>query len=138
MERNVCDPIARLVIARAVRLGLIKEKLPEHWGEMLAWNWPKMIEVNEKDAQSALKLKLENGVTSLTRELGPGEMERILDERKREKELFDEAGLIYPGTVTASGQIVGEEDDGGEDDGESPDEPLEPAEQHPQGGEDAE
>jgi len=97
-----------------------------------------MIEVNEKDAQSALKLKLENGVTSLTRELGPGEMERILDERKREKELFDEAGLIYPGTVTASGQIVGEEDDGGEDDGESPDEPLEPAEQHPQGGEDAE
>ena len=138
MERNVCDPIARLVIARAVRLGLIKENLPEHWGEMLAWNWPKMIEVNEKDAQSALKLKLENGVTSLTRELGPGEMERILDERKREKELFDEAGLIYPGTVTASGQIVGEEDDGGEDDGESPDEPLEPAEQHPQGGEDAE
>ncbi len=138
MERNVCDPIARLVIARAVRLGLIKERLPEHWGEMLAWNWPKMIEVNEKDAQSALKLKLENGVTSLTRELGPGEMERILDERKREKELFDEAGLIYPGTVTASGQIVGEEDDGGEDDGESPDEPLEPAEQHPQGGEDAE
>ena len=138
MERNVCDPIARLVIARAVRLGLIKEKLPEHWGEMLAWNWPKMIEVNEKDAQSALKLKLENGVTSLTRELGPGEMERILDERRREKELFDEAGLIYPGTVTASGQIVGEEDDGGEDDGESPDEPLEPAEQHPQGGEDAE
>ena len=138
MERNVCDPIARLVIARAVRLGLIKERLPEHWGEMLAWNWPKMIEVNEKDAQSALKLKLENGVTSLTRELGPGEMERILAERKREKELFDEAGLIYPGTVTASGQIVGEEDDGGEDDGESPDEPLEPAEQHPQGGEDAE
>ncbi|MBO7687212.1 MAG: phage portal protein [Kiritimatiellae bacterium] len=138
MERNVCDPIARLVIARAVRLGIIKASLPEHWGEMLAWNWPKMIEVNEKDAQSALKLKLENGVTSLTRELGPGEMERILDERKREKELFDEAGLIYPGTVTASGQIVGEEDDGGEDDGESPDEPLEPAEQHPQGGEDAE
>lgn len=142
MERNVCDPIARLVIARAVRLGLISAKLPEHWEEMLAWNWPKMIEVNEKDAQSALKLKLENGVTSLTRELGPGEMERILAERKREKQLFDDAGLIYPGTVTVAGEIVGEDDDGGENDGgendgESPDEPLEP-EQHPEGGEDAE
>ena len=128
MERTVCDPIARLVIARAVRLGLIEAELPEHWEEMLAWNWPKMIEVNEKDAQSALKLKLENGVTSLTRELGPGEMERIIDERRREKELFDEAGLIYPGTVTAAGQIVGEGGDGGDDAGESPHEPLDPQE----------
>ena len=120
LERKVCDPLARLVIGRAVRLGLIREELPEHWDEMLAWTWPKMLEVNEKDAQSALKLKLENGVTSLTRELGPGEMERILSERRREKELFDEAGLIYPGTVTASGEIVGE---GVQDD---TDEPLEP------------
>ena len=110
LERTVCDPIARLVISRAVRLGLIEAELPEHWEEMIAWTWPKMIEVNEKDAQGALKMKLENGVTSLTRELGPGEMERILAERKREKELFDDAGLIYPGTVTSSGQIVGEEE----------------------------
>ena len=110
LERKVCDPIARLVIARAVRMGLIAEELPEHWEEMVAWTWPKMIEVNEKDAQGALKMKLENGVTSLTRELGPGEMERILAERKREKQLFDDAGLIYPGTVTDSGQIVGEEE----------------------------
>lgn len=137
LERQVCDPIARLVIARAVRLGLIDAELPGRWEEMLAWSWPKMIEVNEKDAQGALKLKLENGVTSLTRELGPGEMERILAERKREKSLFDEAGLIYPGTVTASGQIVGEEDDGGDApaEGENPggdapaeDEPLDPQE----------
>ena len=121
LERNVCDPIARLVIARAVRLGLIEAELPEHWEEMLAWNWPKMIEVNEKDAQSALKQKLENGVTSLTRELGPGEMERILAERKREKSLFDDAGLIYPGTVTVSGERI---------DPDKPDEiPEEPKEQ---------
>ena len=125
MERTVCDPIARLVIARAVRLGLIEAELPEHWEEMLAWTWPKMIEVNEKDAQSALKMKLENGITSLTRELGPGEMERILAERKREKQLFDAAGLIYPGTVTAAGQIVGE---GGDGDESQDEEPLDPEE----------
>lgn len=132
LERKVCDPIARLVIARAVQLGLIKETLPEGWQEMIAWNWPKMIEVNEKDAQTALKLKLENGVTSLTRELGPGEMERIAEERKREKELFEDAGLIYPGTVTSSGQIV--DDDNGDED---PDEPLDPKEQNSEGGENA-
>ena len=123
LERTVCDPIARLVIARAVRMGLIAEELPERWEEMVAWTWPKMIEVNEKDAQGALKMKLENGVTSLTRELGPGEMERILAERKREKQLFDDAGLIYPGTVTASGQIV----DGDESE-ETPTGPEEPKE----------
>jgi len=120
------------VIARAVRLGLIEAELPENWEEMLAWTWPKMIEVNEKDAQSALKMKLENGITSLTRELGPGEMERILAERKREKQLFDDAGLIYPGTVTASGQIVGEGGDGDENQDE---EPLDPT--NNQGGNDA-
>ena len=130
LERIVCDPIARLVIARAARLGLIKAELPEHWEEMLAWTWPKMIEVNEKDAQSALKMKLENGITSLTRELGPGEMERILAERKREKQLFDDAGLIYPGTVTAAGQIVGEGGDENQDE-----EPLDPT--NNQGGNDA-
>ena len=133
LERLVCDPIARLVIARAVRLGLITATLPEGWEEMLAWKWPKMIEVNEKDAQAALKLKLENGVTSLTRELGPGEMERILAERKREKQLFDDAGLIYPGTVTVSGEIAGADDDG--DDDKDEDEPLEP---QPEGGNNAE
>ena len=132
LERTVCDPIARLVIGRAVRLGLIEAELPEHWEEMLAWTWPKMIEVNEKDAQSALKMKLENGITSLTRELGPGEMERILAERKREKQLFDDAGLIYPGTVTAAGQIVGEGGDGDENQDE---EPLDPT--NNQGGNDA-
>jgi len=132
LERTVCDPIARLVIARAVRLGLIVEELPEHWEEMLAWTWPKMIEVNEKDAQSALKMKLENGITSLTRELGPGEMERILAERKREKQLFDDAGLIYPGTVTVSGEIAG---NGDGDDNEDGGEPLDPT--NNQGGNDA-
>ena len=128
-ERKICDPIAHLVIERAVRHGIIKNALPERWREMLAWNWPKMIEVNEKDAQQALKLKLENGVTSLTRELGPGEMERIMGERRREKKLFDDAGLIYPGTVTSSGQIAG----GGEEDEEEnpPDEEDIPVKEMP-------
>ena len=112
LEREVCDWAARLAIARAVKRGEIAAELPEDWEYMLAWTWPKMREVSEKDAQGALKLKLENGATSLQRELGPGEFDKIIAERKREKQAFDDAGLIYPGTTTASGQVVEDGADG--------------------------
>jgi hypothetical protein len=114
LERDVCDWAARLVIERAVRLGLITAALPEYWYEMIAWAWPTMREVSVKEAEAGRQLKLQNGVTSLTRELGPGEMERVLEERKREKALFDAAGLVYPGETTASGQIKGAAEDAAE------------------------
>jgi capsid protein len=105
LERDVCDWIARSVISRAVRLGLIRSSLPDGWESMIAWSWPKMIEVSEKEAQGALQLKMQNGVTSLTRELGPGEFEKVMAERAEEKKRFDEAGLIYPGETSVSGAI---------------------------------
>lgn len=125
LERDVCDWAARLVIARAIRTGEIKSALPEGWERMIAWTWPKMIEVSEKDAQSALQLKLQNGVTSLKRELGPGEYEKVMAERKAEKKDFDDAGLIYPGEASVSGAIKPGADnddsaDGNGADGEEP------------------
>ncbi|MBR2713953.1 MAG: phage portal protein [Kiritimatiellae bacterium] len=97
LEREVCDWAAQCVITRAVRLGLITDALPDGWEHMIAWRWPKMREVSEKDAQTALKLKFENGVTSLSRELGPGEVEKIIAERAAEKAKFEAVGLAYPG-----------------------------------------
>ena len=125
LERDVCDWAARLAIARAIRTGEIKSALPEGWERMIAWTWPKMIEVSEKDAQSALQLKLQNGVTSLKRELGPGEYEKVMAERKAEKKDFDDAGLIYPGEASVSGAIKPGADnddsaDGNGADGEDP------------------
>lgn len=108
LEREVCDWAARHVIRRALKLGLIKSALPEGWERMLAWNWPRMLEVSEKDAQTALKLKLENGTTSLTRELGPGEVEKLAAERAFERKLFTDAGVVITGTQTVSGQKVDE------------------------------
>lgn len=105
LERKVCDWAARLAVQRAVKLGIIKAELPHDWHEHVAWKWPQLPEVSVKDAEAGRELKLKNGVTSLTRELGPGELDAIVEERKREKKLFDDAGLIYPGTVTPSGQI---------------------------------
>ena len=108
LEREVCDWVACLAITRAVKLGIIKATLPADWRERIAWQWPRLPEVSVKEAEGGRKLKLENGVSSLTRELGPGELEAIIAERKREKELFDEAGLVYPGETTVSGQIKSE------------------------------
>lgn len=116
LERRVCDWAARLAISRAVKLGLIKAELPEYWWEMIAWKWPQQFEVSVKDAEAGRAQKLKNGVTSLTRELGPGELDDIIAERKREKQLFDEAGLVYPGEETVSGEIKSTKVDDGQTD----------------------
>lgn len=118
LERKVCDWAAYHAITRAVKIGIIKAALPSDWHEHVAWKWPQLPEVSVKDAESGRKLKLENGVTSLTRELGPGELDAIVAERAREKKLFDDAGLIYPGTVTVSGERVNPDTDDDDDDDE--------------------
>ena len=123
LEREVCDWAARCAISRAVRMGLITSPLPDGWEHMIAWVWPRMVEVSEKDAQSALQLKLQNGVTSLKRELGPGEFEKIMAERAAEKKAFDAAGLIYPGETSVSGEIKsGTDTTSGDGDGAASDE----------------
>lgn len=114
LERLVCDWAARLVISRAVKLGKITEKLPDDWADMLAWQWPKMREVSEKEYQQALQLALQIGTTSRRRILGPGQDTAIHSERAREAAADRNAGLIYPGTTTASGQVA-EDGAGGKD-----------------------
>lgn len=123
LEREVCDWVARCVIRRAVRIGLIVHALPHGWENMLAWTWPKMVEVSEKDAQAALNQKLKNGVTSLHRELGPGEYERLREERRKEAADYLADGLIYPGSESVSGSIAPQAGDGEgnhDDDGREP------------------
>ncbi len=105
LEREVCDWAARCAIRRAVRLGLIRSELPEGWEAMLAWKWPTMSEVSEKDAESARQMKMQNGVTSLTRELGPGEWQKVAAERAEEKKVFDDLGVFYPGETSVSGAV---------------------------------
>ena len=105
LERNVCDWAAKCVISRAVRLGLIRSPLPDGWENMIAWTWPKMREVSEKDALAAMRAKMELGITSRRRELPPGEVERIAAERAAEKAIDDASGFVYPGTTTVSGAI---------------------------------
>ena len=112
LERHVCDWAARCAISRAAKIGIISAALPDEWWDMIAWRWPEPPEVSVKDAEAGRAQKMKNGMTSLRRELGPGEVEKIIAERAKEKALFDAAGLIYPGEETASGHL---KDDGPSD-----------------------
>ena len=96
------------------------EKLPDGWDHMITFRWPKMPEIDEVKSQTALSLKLKNGVTSLTRELGPGECEKIVEERRREKELFESAGLVYQGEAEVDVGSLPEDPSEGDDDEEKP------------------
>lgn len=116
LERQVCDWAVRCVITRAVKLGLVTAALPDYWYESIAWKWPVMAEVSVKEAETGRQLKLKNGVTSLTREVGPGELEKLVAEMKHEKELFEDAGLVYQPAQTVSGQLVTSESTPGEED----------------------
>jgi len=102
LEQNVCDPMVRKAIVWGMEHGQITAALPDGWEHMLAFSWPKMREVSEKDAQAALAAKLANGVTTLHRELGPGEYDAFLAERKSEVEDFKDLGLQYPGMPEAT------------------------------------
>ena len=114
-EREVCDWTARCVISRAVKLGLITEKLPDGWEGMIAWRWPELRDVDETKTQTANKLKLANGLTSLHRLLGPGEYEKVIAERAKEAEDAKRLGLSYPGAAGEDGDLV-PADNGGEND----------------------
>lgn len=106
LERDVCDVVARKAIRWGLDRGILNADLPENWEYMLSFEWAKMREVNETDAQNALAAKLRNGVTTLHRELGPGEYDAIIAEREREMADYKRLGLIYPGTESVSGSLV--------------------------------
>lgn len=106
LERTVCDWAVKCVVKRALAMGQLRAPLPPAWETMIAWQWPHMIEVSEKDAAEALNRRLKNGTTSLKREVGPGERERIIAEMAEEKALFEAAGLIYPAAESVSGAVA--------------------------------
>jgi len=123
LEREVCDWTARLVIDRAVKLGLVAATLPDFWWESIAWTWPRMPEVSEKEYQQGIQQALKNGTTSLHRLLAPGEYEALREERRQEAADAREDGIIYEPSVTVSGSIVEKNDD---DDDASTEETREP------------
>jgi capsid protein len=124
LERNVCDWAIRNFVRRAQKTGLIDFALPDHWEDMVAWNWPKMIEVSEKEHQAALAQALRNGTTTIRRELGPGEYEKIRKERQQEVADARADGIVDPRMESTSGGII-EDDPSTTSKPSDPDEPTE-------------
>jgi capsid protein len=121
LERYICDWCARLVIGRALKLKLITVALPEYWWEYIAWTWPVMPEVSEKEYQQGVSYKLKNGLTSLHRLLAPGEYELLREERRQEAKDAREDGLIYPATESINGALVESPEEGGDGDPDTKD-----------------
>lgn len=104
LERNVCDWVAVHVIERAVRMGEITAALPDGWQTMLAWQWPKMREVSQTDAENAFATGLRNGSVTFFDRFGPDWENRCIRQRATEVRKFREAGLVYPGDKDVNGQ----------------------------------
>jgi capsid protein len=78
MERTVADWVAVRVLRWAQRKKAIAA-LPAGWERALSWQWPKMPEVNELDAQNAIAAALKNGTTDYSELLGPDWRKRLQD-----------------------------------------------------------
>lgn len=113
LERDLLDPLAVMVLRRAISLGEVAETKAE-WESELKWAWPSMREVNEVDAQTALAAKLRNCVTSYRRVLGPGWLKTI-SEVAAEADELKKLGLTHPAHTTEPGAAIKEEGQGNED-----------------------
>lgn len=113
LERDLLDPLAVMVLRRAINTGEIMGTSAE-WESELRWAWPSMREVNEVDAQTALAAKLRNCVTSYRRVLGPGWLKTV-SEVAAEADKLKKLGLTHPAHTTEPGAAIKEEGQGNED-----------------------
>ena len=93
------------ILAEPGQKGVQRVPLAEgrHFRNPITHDW-RIVPVTTIPAGSVGVVTSKNG-----RELAPGEFDKLMEERKREKKAFDEAGLVYPGTTTVSGGVISEE-----------------------------
>jgi len=76
LERAVCDWAATQAIRWAERVGAI-QRGPDGWQRRLAWQWPRMPEVDEGAYQRGVESALRNGTLTYQDLLGPAWRERF-------------------------------------------------------------
>lgn len=113
LERTVCDWIGRQAIAWAVRTGELRVALPEDWHRLLSWSWPKPREIDETKSVAATRSKLQLGLTTYRRELGP-DYRATLKEWADEVAEFKALGIPHPALQTVAGAVIETPSDGGE------------------------
>jgi len=68
----------------------------------LAWQWPKMQEVDEGSYQTALEKKFNLGGVTCQSEYGP-DWEKIVEQQAIERKFFADRGLVYPADRGSNG-----------------------------------
>lgn len=104
LERTVCDWAARQAIAWAVRTGELKAP-PDGWESLLSWSWPKAREIDEQKSVAATRAKLQLGLTTYRRELGP-DYQATLKEWADEVAQFKALGIPHPAMQTVAGAPI--------------------------------
>lgn len=106
LESRICDWAVRRWFAWATRKGLVDPRgLPDGWLDAVAWQWPKMREVNQVDAENAFQIGLKNGTATFRDRFGPDWMRRI-EQRAEERAAFEAHGMVYPGDKDNNGMIA--------------------------------
>lgn len=105
LERNVCDWAAAQAVRWARARGLLRAELPDGWEGMLSWSWPRAREVDEGAAVNAVRARLQLGLTTYRRELGP-DAARLLAEWAQEVKDFERLGIPHVARQTVAGAVV--------------------------------
>lgn len=109
LEDAFSDWVARMVIARALKLNLI-DAAPAHWEELIAWQYPTMPAVDEQKEQSALTLKLKNCQTTLAQTIGAHWREQI-DQLAVEQAYIREKGVSFAAMEVIGGTTTNKEEE---------------------------
>lgn len=100
LERGFLDWVA-------IRFVIWNGDIVDDFDCRLAWQWPKMQEVDEGSYQTALEKKFTLGGVTCQGEYGP-DWQKIVLQQAAERKFFAENGLVYPADRTGNGSIVTE------------------------------
>lgn len=95
IERRTLNRLVRLVQREAELLGLVGQRPKDVRFE---WTWPVLPHVDPTKERAAERMELEDGTNSFSNiVVGKGlDPEAVIDQRKRDQELFESAGLETP------------------------------------------
>jgi len=111
LERIAADWVGVKAITHAIRTGTVKKGLPTGWENRISWNWPRMPEVDQVDAENAVALGLKNGTMDFSQLLGP-DWERRLEDYAAQISRIRELGLPLGILEAKSGGMSNPKKDG--------------------------
>lgn len=103
---GICDWVIYRWAKWSVRKGILADAdLPGDWLHTVAWQWPRMREVNQVDEQNAVSMKLKNGTGSYLDIYGADWKDKLA-QIAEEIKFCQSVGLPHPALQTVSGGVI--------------------------------